>query len=93
MNLNLVTVKYGKKRFFSVFIRWLLLGFFGWHKFYLDKNRDAIKMLTINLITLLFTFAGTPIVIFSLVWWLIDLIHLPKMVDEYNKSVSIVIIN
>ena len=64
------------------------LGFLGIHRFYLGKTSSAIGMLVLCLIS--FPLCLVIIGIFGylalFIWWLIDLFHIGKWVQEYNEA-------
>jgi len=62
------------------YILWLLLGFFGGHRFYARQKGTAIIMMILTV-----TVIGWPI---TLIWWLIDALLLPDLVDKFNREVD-----
>ncbi|HEX6306990.1 MAG TPA: alkaline phosphatase [Longimicrobiales bacterium] len=63
---------YPRKRKWVAFTLWLLLGWFGAHRFYLERHGTALLMLLS---------AGG-----GLVWWVIDAFLLDGMVSLYNRD-------
>jgi hypothetical protein len=63
---------YPRKREWVAFSLWLLLGWFGGHRFYLERHGTALLML--------FTGGG------ALVWWVIDGFQVMSMVRAYNAD-------
>jgi hypothetical protein len=65
---------YPRKQRWVAILLWLTLGWFGAHRFYLERHGTALLML--------FTGGGL------LVWWMADGIFLGSMVREYNVDQS-----
>ena len=63
---------YPRKRRWVAMTLWVFLGFFGGHRFYLDRHGTAVLML--------FTGGG------ALFWWLIDGLFVSDMVRDYNTD-------
>jgi hypothetical protein len=63
---------YPRKREWVAFTLWLLLGWFGAHRFYLERQGTALLML--------FTGGG------ALVWWALDGFHVKSMARSYNTE-------
>jgi hypothetical protein len=63
---------YPRRRPWVAFALWLFLGWFGGHRFYLDRHGTALLML--------FTGGG------ALVWWMIDVFLIASMVRRYNED-------
>jgi len=63
---------YPRKRRWVAFTLWLLLGWFGGHRFYLDRHGTALLMLL----------SGGGL----LVWWVYDGFILSSMVSGYNAD-------
>lgn len=61
---------YPRKRAWVAFLLWLFLGWFGGHRFYLERHGTALLML--------FTAGG------ALLWWIIDGFQVAGMVRSYN---------
>lgn len=66
---------YPRKRPWVAFGLWLTLGWFGAHRFYLDRHGTALLML--------FTGGG------ALVWWFVDGFRLRSMIRTYNLDQSL----
>ena len=63
---------YPRKRRVIAWPLWLVTGFLGGHRFYLNRTGTGILMLL--------TGGG------ALIWWIVDAIFLPGMVDSYNRE-------
>jgi TM2 domain-containing membrane protein YozV len=63
---------YPRKRLWVAFTLWLVLGWFGGHRFYLDRHGTALLML--------FTGGGL------FVWWVIDGFYVASMVRNFNAD-------
>jgi hypothetical protein len=63
---------YPRKRPWVAFTLWLLLGWFGGHRFYLDRHGTALLML----------FSGGGL----FVWWIYDGFIVSSMVSSYNAD-------
>jgi TM2 domain-containing membrane protein YozV len=63
---------YPRKRKWVAFTLWLLLGWFGGHRFYLDRHGTALLMML----------SGGGL----FVWWLYDGFIVKSMVDSYNAD-------
>ncbi|MGH7446169.1 MAG: TM2 domain-containing protein, partial [Longimicrobiales bacterium] len=63
---------YPRKRAWLAFTLWVFLGWFGGHRFYLDRHGTALLMLL--------TGGGV------LVWWMIDGLFVGDMVRSYNAD-------
>jgi hypothetical protein len=61
---------YPRKRTWVAFLLWLFLGWFGGHRFYLERHGTALLML--------FTAGG------GLLWWVVDGFQVAGMVRSYN---------
>ncbi|MBR9991037.1 MAG: TM2 domain-containing protein, partial [Gemmatimonadetes bacterium] len=64
--------RYPRKRVWVAFTLWLTLGWFGGHRFYLDRHGTAVLMM--------FTFGG------ALIGWVIDGFYVRSMVRDYNAD-------
>jgi hypothetical protein len=63
---------YPRRRRWVAFVLWLSLGWFGAHRFYLDRPGTALLML--------FTGGG------ALVWWVFDGFRIARMVHSFNED-------
>lgn len=63
---------YPRKRRLVAWPLWLFTGILGGHRFYLNRTGTGILMLL--------TGGG------ALIWWIVDAIFLPGMVDAYNRE-------
>lgn len=65
-----------------------IFGLFGVHKFYLNHMGSGLAMLTLTLAFLfvLFTDIGFYALGIALIWWIVDFIRLPKLVEAANVA-------
>lgn len=63
---------YPRKRIPTTYLLWLVAGYMGAHRFYLDREGTAVAQLL--------TGGGL------LVWWAVDAFRLPSMVRAYNRD-------
>ena len=64
--------EYPRKRMLTAYLLWLLAGYLGGHRFYLDREGSAVAQFL--------TGGGL------MVWWAVDVFLIPSMVRDYNRD-------
>jgi TM2 domain-containing membrane protein YozV len=81
-----------KKSLGFAYVAWLVLGLVGAHRFYLGHSESGIGMILMWPAWLLigpFIHPIGPFIGMALVvWWLIDALLIPKMVERYNVELA-----
>ncbi|MFB9218590.1 TM2 domain-containing protein [Kurthia sibirica] len=79
-----------RKRPLRAYFSWLILGFLGLHRFYVDWSWSGLMMLLFCMTGILFIFTpvGKIILFILLIWWIIDAIRLPKMIKMENEQLE-----
>lgn len=68
-----------KKSLAVTYVLWGFVGMFGGHRFYLGETGTAIAQLILTL-----TVIGA---IVTFVWWIVDAVIIPGMVQDINRDI------
>lgn len=79
-----------KKQALIAYILWFFLGMLGGHRFYLGRISTALLMLVGTLVSSLLTFVliGFLGLFFISLWWFVDALLIPGMVERYNRDLA-----
>ncbi|MCC6971652.1 MAG: TM2 domain-containing protein [Phycisphaerales bacterium] len=75
-----------KKSLLIAYLLWWFLGALGIHRMYAGRIGSGVAMLVLFLISLVLTFVAVGIfgLLVIFLWWLLDAILLPGMIENYN---------
>lgn len=80
--------KQSNKSILLAYLLWFFLGYFGVHRFYLDRPTSGIIMLLCGLFSmLLFLLVIPPLLMF--VWWIIDACLIPLLANTKTTNITI----
>ena len=67
-----------KKSLAVAYVLWAAVGPFGGHRFYLGRTGSAVAMLVLTLSLVGF--------IVAFIWWIVDAVLIPGIVQELNRE-------
>jgi TM2 domain-containing membrane protein YozV len=90
MNRDLMEYDARKKSRLISYALWFFFGVFGAHRFYLGRNGSAAGLLALTVVGALLTITGVGMLVFVpvAIWWLIDAVLIPGMVQEQNLALA-----
>jgi len=87
---DLVAMRYdaNKRSALLAYLLWFFLGWFGIHRFYLKRAGSGLIILVLALISVPLTVVLIGYVGFAILglWWCIDALLIPGMVQSYNNG-------
>ena len=86
-----VNVNTQGKNIIFAYALWFFLGYFGIHRFYLEKPGTGLAQLLLNVVGFITAFFGVGFFLIAIwfVWWALDAYYVQKYVSENNASKGI----
>jgi TM2 domain-containing membrane protein YozV len=86
-NIEIAKYEVEKKNVVIAYLLWWFLGFFGVHRFYMNRPK-SLFMLLLGIVSFLTLFIGIGVILFIplWIWWFVDAFFVHKWVTNYNLS-------